>query len=436
MTSNSKKGSLVVIGSGIKAVGQFTLQAQAHIRQADIVLYAAADPVTDMWITQQNPNSFDLYQYYADDKARIMTYVQMIERILEEVRSGKNVCALFYGHPGVFVTPSHNAIAIARQEGYDAVMLPAVSAEDCLYADLGIDPSIPGLQIYEATDFLLRKRQVDTSVNLILFQVGCVGELGFKFGGYVNEKFGVLIDYLEEIYGAEHTVVNYVANVFTGQPIIERHTIAEYRQPDIANKVSGVSTFFIEAAGVAQTDIEMGHKLGLKAIGTGRSTPLICGMEAYPQMAAQAHSNNRNHQVPPGYKYSFASEALYQTVLDLLLSPEALRSFKNNPQAFLDGREGLTTEERRKLLLEHHGVTRMMFKREPQQEAVRFVGAALLDSQLAVGYRDYQEAIKHEFEGGEISPADYEGSISTWLLNQGYATTASAITHAIKGVKV
>ena len=436
MTSNSKKGSLVVIGSGIKAVGQFTLQAQAHIRQADIVLYAAADPVTDMWITQQNPNSFDLYQYYADDKARIMTYVQMIERILEEVRSGKNVCALFYGHPGVFVTPSHNAITIARQEGYDAVMLPAVSAEDCLYADLGVDPSIPGLQIYEATDFLLRKRQVDTTVNLVLFQVGCVGDLGFKFGGYVNENFGVLIDYLEEIYGPDHMVVNYVANVFTGQPVIDRHTIAEYRNPDIASKVSGVSTFFIEAAGVAQTDVEMGRKLGLKVIGTGRSTPLICDMEAYPKMATQARSNNRNHQVPPGYKYSFASEALYQTVLDLLLSPDELRSFKNDPQAFLGGREGLTTEERRKLLLEHYGVTRMMFKRDPQLEAVRFVGAALLDSQLAVGYRDYQEAIKHQFEAGDISPADYEGSISTWLLNQGYATTASSITYAMKGVKV
>jgi hypothetical protein len=204
-----KKGSLVVIGSGIKAVGQFTLQARAHIRKADIVLYAASDPVTDIWIREQNPNSFDLYQYYADDKARIMTYVQMIERIMEEVRSGKNVCALFYGHPGVFVTPSHNAITIARQEGYDAVMLPAISAEDCLYADLGVDPSIPGLQIYEATDFLLRRRKVDTSVNLMLFQVGCVGELGFKFGGYSNNKFAVLLDYLEEIYGPDHIIVNY-----------------------------------------------------------------------------------------------------------------------------------------------------------------------------------------------------------------------------------
>jgi hypothetical protein len=432
----SKTGSLVVIGSGIKAVGQFTLQAQAHIRQADIVLYAAADPVTDMWIAQQNKNSFDLYQYYGDDKARIMTYVQMIERIMDEVRSGKSVCALFHGHPGVFVTPSHNAIAIARREGYDAVMLPAVSAEDCLYADLGIDPSIPGLQIYEATDFLLRRRKVDTTVNLILFQVGCIGDLGFKFGGYGNEKFGILIDYLEEIYGPDHGVVNYVADVFAGDPVIDRHTVAEYRDPKTAAKVSGVSTFFLAAADAAPTDAEMSRKMGLKALGPGRSSPLICDLPAYPQLSAQAKVNNRNHQVPPGYKHSFASDALYQTVLDLMVSPDALRSFKADPHAFLQGREGLTKDERAKLPIGHHGVTLMMFKRDPSKEAVRFVEAALLDRQLAVAYRDHQHTIKHTFDAGTLSPAEYEGRVSGWLLDKGYATTASAITKAMKGVHV
>ncbi len=433
---SEKKGSLVVIGSGIKAVGQFTLQAQAHIRQSDIVLYAASDPVTDIWIREQNPNSFDLYQYYADDKARIMTYVQMIERIMDEVRSGKNVCALFYGHPGVFVTPSHNAISIARQEGYDAVMLPAISAEDCLYADLGVDPSIPGLQIYEATDFLLRRRNVDTSVNLVLFQVGCVGELGFKFGGYSNDKFGVLIDYLEEIYGPDHVVINYVANVFAGDPVIDRHSIAEFRDPDVARKVSGVSTFFIEAAQAREADADMGERLGLKAIGPGRASPLICTLPNYPDLAARARLNNSQHQTPPGYKFSYASEALYQTLLDMLLQPDDLRAFNADPKGFISARKGLTDEERRKLLLKHHGVTRMMFKRDPQQEAVRFVGAALLDPDLAVSYRDRLSDVKHVFDKGTMTPADYENGMSEWLIEQGYATTPSAIRQATRGVLV
>ncbi|WP_230473410.1 SAM-dependent methyltransferase [Dyella choica] len=425
-----------MIGSGIKAVGQFTLQAQAHIRQADIVLYAASDPVTDIWIRQQNPNSFDLYQYYADDKARLMTYVQMIERIMDEVRAGKHVCALFYGHPGVFVTPSHNAIKIARDEGYDAVMLPAVSAEDCLYADLGVDPSVPGLQIYEATDFLIRRRNVDTSVNLVLFQVGCVGELGFKFGGYVNDKFNVLLDYLEDIYGPDHIVVNYVANVFAGDPVIDRHTLAEYRNPDIARKVTGVSTFFIEAARTEAADPEMSEKLGLKSVGPGRNSPLICHVANYPELATRARSSNWKHQAPPGYKYSHASEALYQTLLDLMLSPDALRAFRADPNGFVHARPGLSAEERRKLLIQHHGVTRMMFKRDPLQEATRFVGAALLDPRLAHDYRDKLNAVKQSFDEGNVSPAAYECDISEWLIDKGYATTPSAVRQATKEVYV
>ena len=65
----------------------------------------------------------------------------MAEAILEPVRAGKRVCAAFYGHPGVFVLPSHDAISRARAEGFEATMLPGVSAEDCLVADLGVDPA-------------------------------------------------------------------------------------------------------------------------------------------------------------------------------------------------------------------------------------------------------------------------------------------------------
>lgn len=427
-------GRLVVIGSGIKAVSHFTLEAQAHIQQADIVLYAAADPVTDIWIESQNPNAFDLYQYYADDKARIITYVQMIERIMIEVRAGKYVCALFYGHPGVFVTPSHNAIAIARQEGYDAVMLPAVSAEDCLYADLGVDPSVPGMQIFEATDFLLRRRKVDTTANFVLWQVGCIGDLGFKFGGYKNDKFDVLIDYLEEIYGADHPAINYVANMFAGPPQIDRYVIGDYRDPEVKAKVSGISTFFIPAKDAIKSDTGMLAKLGLASISEARRNPLICDRDDYSVLAEIARRNIHNHKVPPGYKYSFASEALYQTLLTLALDQRAQGEFHSNPRAYLDARAGLSADERRSLLLQHTGVTRMMFKRDPDKEAVRFVGAALLDSVLACGYRDHQAAAAKDVADRKMPIGEYEEVVASWLRQHGYATTPSAVTRALTEV--
>jgi hypothetical protein len=429
------QGELIVVGSGIKAVGQFTLEAQAHIQQADIVLYAAADPVTDMWIERQNPNTFDLYQYYANDRNRVITYVQMIERILDEVRAGKRVCAIFYGHPGVFVTPSHNAVEIARREGYEARMLPAVSAEDCLYADLGVDPSVPGLQVFEATDLLLRRRRIDPSMNMILFQVGCVGDLGFRFDGYANDNFGVLVDYLEDVYGPDQELVNYVASMFnTAKTTMDRHTVGDLRDPDVAKTVTGISTFFVPAATTAESDPETGERLGLK-VGASRGTPLICDRDDYPRLRALARRNNLNHSVPPGYKFSHAPEALYETVYELSMDIDAVRAFRADPDAYLADREGLSDWDRRQLALQHHGVIRGLFKADPEVEAERFVRHALASPYLADTWRAKQQVEHAARRRGEIDPSEYQQVLCDWLREQGFATTPAAVSRAARSVR-
>jgi hypothetical protein len=428
------KGKLVVVGSGIKAVGQFTLEAQAHIQQSDIVLYAAADPVTDMWIEKQNPNSFDLYQYYANDKNRMITYAQMIERILDEVRAGKYVCAIFYGHPGVFVTPSHNAIEMARREGYEAEMLPGISAEDCLYADLGVDPSIPGLQIFEATDLLLRQRRIDTTLNLIVFQVGCVGDLGFKFHGFENKNFDVLVDYLEQAYGPDQELVNYMASMFSvADTVMTKHRIRDLRDPNVAKTITGISTFFIPAATMAKSSDEVASKFGFK-VGPSRGTPLICDRGDYPKLKAMAQRNNRNHAVPEGYKFSHASPALYDMFCALALDAKTLRAFRDDPDGFLQARAGLTDGERNYLRMRHAGVIRMMFKADPNKEAESFVDAALKRPYLADCYRAKQQVEYAALSRNEIEPGEYQTALCDWFLEQGFATTPEAVTRAVRAV--
>ena len=112
---------------------------------------------------------------YEEGASHRAAYERMAEAILEPVRAGKRVCAVFYGHPGVFVLPSHDAISRARAEGFDATMLPGVSAEDCLVADLGVDPARNGLQSYEAGDFLRRRPVIEPTTALVLWQIGVVG---------------------------------------------------------------------------------------------------------------------------------------------------------------------------------------------------------------------------------------------------------------------
>jgi uncharacterized protein YabN with tetrapyrrole methylase and pyrophosphatase domain len=127
-----------------------------------------------MWIRKINPNSESLMDSYVLGKYRPDIYKEITQRLLKYVREGSNVSAVFYGHPGVFVNPSHESIKQAREEGFNAHMLPGISAEDCLFSDLGVDPGSDGCQSYEATSFLLNRRRFDTSSHLMLWQIGAI----------------------------------------------------------------------------------------------------------------------------------------------------------------------------------------------------------------------------------------------------------------------
>lgn len=223
------KGSLVVVGTGIRTVGHLTMEAVAWIKQADKVLHVVGDPVAAMMLKDLNPNGAEsLTGMYAEGKQRIDTYNQMVERTLECVRAGMLTCMACYGHPGVFVYPSHEAIRRARAEGYSARMLPGISSEDCLFADLGIDPGISGCQSYEATDFLVNGRIVDLSASVVLWQIGVVGDATFKSAGYNLSAMPLLVERLLGIYPAAHPMYLYEAAIFHGcEPVIRQITAAE-----------------------------------------------------------------------------------------------------------------------------------------------------------------------------------------------------------------
>jgi uncharacterized protein YabN with tetrapyrrole methylase and pyrophosphatase domain len=210
-------GSLVVVGTGIRTVGHLTLEAISWLKAADKVLYVVGDPVAQAVIHELNPAGAEsLSVMYAEGKPRIQTYEEMIERVLACVRSGLVTCLACYGHPGVFVYPSHEAIRRARAEGYPARMLPGVSAEDCLFADLGIDPGIYGCQSFEATDFLANRRTIDTRSSLILWQIGVLGDSTFQKYTYNTAAMPLLVERLRQMYPAQHMVYLYEAAIFIG----------------------------------------------------------------------------------------------------------------------------------------------------------------------------------------------------------------------------
>jgi uncharacterized protein YabN with tetrapyrrole methylase and pyrophosphatase domain len=233
-------GSLVVVGTGIGAA-QLTTEARAELAGADEVFYLAADPLSEHAVVEVAPAAQSLGGSYEDGRSRREAYERMVEAILAPAREGKHVCAAFYGHPGMLVFPAREAITRARGEGLQARMLPGISALDCLFADLGVDPAEHGFQTYEAGDFLRRRPSVEPRAALVLWQVGVVGQ-EFHSPDGAPVALPALIDALLESYQPDHELVVYEASPYPG---VEPHIVSIGLGALTASALSHRSTVYV-----------------------------------------------------------------------------------------------------------------------------------------------------------------------------------------------
>jgi len=203
-------------------------RSRSHIEQADVVFVAVSDPVVELWLGEMHKDVRSLQSYYSEGKSRHETYREMIEAMMTEVRSGKRVCGAFYGHPGVFAFAPHKVVEQAISEGFAAHMEPGISAEDCLYADLGIDPGRFGCQHYEASQFMFYQRQIDPSAYLVLWQVGIAGDRSFRRYSTESGYRQLLIELLSEHYPMDHEVIVYeAATLPISSPRMQRIALSE-----------------------------------------------------------------------------------------------------------------------------------------------------------------------------------------------------------------
>lgn len=228
------RGRLVCVGLGMMLGAHLGPRTRSHIEQADVVFVAVSDPIVELWVQQMHHDVRSLQPYYAEGKPRHQTYREMVEAMLVEVRGGRSVCGAFYGHPGVFAQVPHAAIVQARHEGFSAHMEAAVSAEDCLYADLGIDPGRVGCQHYEASQLLFYRRRIEPSAYLVLWQVGLAGDRTYRRFSSRPELRQLLVERLCEDYPADHEVIIYeAATLPISQPRVESVKLCELAGKDL-----------------------------------------------------------------------------------------------------------------------------------------------------------------------------------------------------------
>ncbi len=209
-TPGPDRASLTIVGTGMKVWAHMTEEALEAIRLAEKVHYVVADAMTERRLRELNTAAEQLPSYLPG-RPRRETYALWVDIILGSLRAGHRTCAAAYGHPGVFVQFSRDAIRRAREEGFPAVMLPGISAEACLICDLLVDPGPGGWQSYSAALFLSRQPIFDTGTPLVLWQLRVVGQPGPPAE---IDRVGLvaLTELLLRSYGPDHRVVVYEAS--------------------------------------------------------------------------------------------------------------------------------------------------------------------------------------------------------------------------------
>ncbi len=223
----ASKGSLTIVGLGIKYMSHLTAETRTWIESADQVYYVAVEPFSADLIGELNAASTP-FPNYLKGEPRGKTYQLWTKLLVDDVKQGKHVCAAFYGHPGMYVDTSYQALEQLRNEGYTVRMLPAISAESCLFADFGEDLSAEGFCSYEACQILYEERIWDLTTNLIVWQIGSVGVGDENIHSVDKSALQSLCHLLIERYGEQHQVFIYEAAQFaTQKPRIDATTLAE-----------------------------------------------------------------------------------------------------------------------------------------------------------------------------------------------------------------
>ena len=261
-----RRGSLTLAGTGYRVAGHATPETQEAIESADRLFYLVTDPATGAWLDATNPRAESLHGAYVEGESGAAACNRMVDRMLAALGSGADVCAAFYGHPAVGLSATHRTARRARQAGFSARFLPAVSFEDCLFADVGLDPGDDGRFLYDADDFLRRTPVVDTTSALVLLQAGAVGLTRYRSGSEpAREGVTQLGRALSKIYGADHEAVIYEAADFPMcEPMVERVRLADLA----ASAITIRSTVYVPQLAPAARNEAIAERLA--AVSAGR----------------------------------------------------------------------------------------------------------------------------------------------------------------------
>jgi len=219
-TQRSKEAfDLYIVGLGIMGVRQITREVESVLRRSREILFVDPGFGVQEYLAQACEKVTDLVPMsYQEGDPRINAYDRMATAVLEAALDHPPVTFAVYGHPLVYVYPSMQILRAASLLGIRVQVLPGISTLDALLIDVGLDPGFSGLQMYEATDVLLRDRPLQPDVPCVLWQVGAVETLLHSTAPSLPARFELLQAHLLKFYPPDHEVTAIYTSTFPLAP--------------------------------------------------------------------------------------------------------------------------------------------------------------------------------------------------------------------------
>jgi uncharacterized protein YabN with tetrapyrrole methylase and pyrophosphatase domain len=194
-----------IVGAGIEPQAHLSLESVAALNLCEEFWTNVASDAHSQLPGLLPMKVRSLRPFYLSDRPRIDSYRMIVEHIIERAKRYGNIGYLTQGNPIVFDSVTAGLLR-ARQLGIlDVKIYPAISSLDTLLIDVLYDPA-KGLQVHEATGFVLNRTVIDPRAALLLLQPSVFGSHMPRLSTKVSPDLLPLMEALYAYYPPEHPV--------------------------------------------------------------------------------------------------------------------------------------------------------------------------------------------------------------------------------------
>jgi uncharacterized protein YabN with tetrapyrrole methylase and pyrophosphatase domain len=198
---------IAVVGLGITSVHHITREAEETLRRSRRTFVTDTTGGVVGFLTSICPEVVDLSRHFQAGRHRASIYQAIASDVVAGALEDAPVAFATYGHPKMLSYPTQLIQRAAAILDLRVRVLAGISFLDTLLVDLGIDPGFDGLQIYEATDLLVRHRPLHTDVGCVVAQVSVVANPREGTASDAHEQLVRLQEYLLGFYPPDHGAV-------------------------------------------------------------------------------------------------------------------------------------------------------------------------------------------------------------------------------------